>query len=190
MEETEAVQAKKVWESVKLYTVRCGLCSKWRLIPSKHKYEEIRAQLGDQMFECERAREWRPLISCRHESDVNEDDTNLRWAMDKPNIPQTPPTWQRILRIRAEGGTKFADVYYVSPSNKRLRSMVELRRYLEDNPRYVDDKMKLSQFSFQPPVPLDDKYVAKRQNIRDIGVTTHNGNIGGGKLGQPPFQNN
>lgn len=110
MEETDAVQAKKVWESVKLYAVRCGLCSKWRLIPSKHKYEEIRAKLGEQMFECERAREWRPLISCRHESDVNQDDSNLRWAMDKPNIPQTPPTWQRILRIRAEGGTKFADV--------------------------------------------------------------------------------
>ena len=80
---------------------------------------------------------------------------------------------------------------------------------MEGNPTYVEDKMKLSQFSFQPPVPLDDKYVAKRQNIRDnigngignvsfvyviflcfllnnnsafLGVTTQ-------KLGQPPFQN-
>lgn len=110
MEQTDSVQAKKVWESVKLYTVRCGLCSKWRLIPSKDKYEEIRAKMGEEMFECETAREWRPQISCRNESDVEQDDDKFRWAMDKPNIPQTPPTWQRILRIRAEGGTKFADV--------------------------------------------------------------------------------
>lgn len=111
MEESECgMEAKKVWESVKLYTIRCGLCSKWRLIPSKAKYEEIRAKMGEEPFECERAREWRPHICCHHQSDVSEDDGKLRWAMDRPNIPQTPLGWQRILRIRAEGGTKFADV--------------------------------------------------------------------------------
>ncbi|XP_057767130.1 methyl-CpG-binding domain-containing protein 2-like [Salvia miltiorrhiza] len=185
MEETDGVQAKKVWESVKLYTVRCGVCSKWRLIPSKHKYEEIRAKLGEEMFECATAREWRPQISCAHESDVEQDDGNFRWAMDKPNIPQTPPAWQRILRIRAEGGTKFADVYYVSPSNKRLRSMVELSRYLEENPRYEEDKIKVSHFSFQPPLPLDHKYVAKRQTRVQFASNTQNC---GGKL-EAPSQN-
>lgn len=111
MEQGEGMQveAKKVWESVKFYTVRCATCSKWRLIPSKDKYEEIRAKMGEQLFRCETAREWRPEISCEHESDVEQDD-NFRWAMDRPKIPQTPSGWQRILRIRAEGGTKFADV--------------------------------------------------------------------------------
>ncbi|KAL8497706.1 hypothetical protein ACS0TY_021147 [Phlomoides rotata] len=162
MEQEQNVQSKKVWESVKYYVVRCANCSKWRFIPTKDKYEEIRANMGEKLFQCETAREWRPQISCEDESDVEEDD-KFRWAMDRPRIPQSPPRWQRILRIRAEGGTKFADVYYVSPSNKRLRSMVELNRYLEENPRYLREGISMSEFSFQPPVPLDEKYLAKRR---------------------------
>lgn len=109
MEQEQDVQSKKVWESVKYYAVRCANCSKWRFIPTKEKYEEIRAKMGEQLFKCETAREWRPQISCEDESDV-EQDGKYRWAMDRPRIPQSPPRWQRILRIRAEGGTKFADV--------------------------------------------------------------------------------
>ncbi|GFZ21801.1 methyl-CPG-binding domain protein 02 [Actinidia rufa] len=51
------------------------------------------------------------------------------WAIDKPSIAQPPPGWQRFLRIIGEGSTKFADVYYVAPSGKRLRSMVEVQRH-------------------------------------------------------------
>ncbi|KAI3472360.1 hypothetical protein Pfo_030941 [Paulownia fortunei] len=162
MEREQGMPAKKVWESVKSYTVRCAKCSKWRLIPTKEKYEEIRARIGEQLFFCETAREWRPDISCEDEADVKQDDS-YRWAMDKPRIPQTPPGWQRILRIRAEGGTKFADVYYVAPSNKRFRSMVELSRYISEHPEYVQEGVSISQFSFQPPIPLDEKYIAKRR---------------------------
>ncbi|KAK6151624.1 hypothetical protein DH2020_014259 [Rehmannia glutinosa] len=160
MEQEQVMGAKKVWESVKYYAVRCAKCSKWRLIPTKEKYEEIRARIGEELFLCETAREWRPDISCEDEADVKQDD-NFLWAMDRPRIPQTPPGWQRILRIRAEGGKKFADVYYVAPSNKRFRSMVELSRYIDEHPEYQG--VSLSQFSFQSPVPLDEKYVAKRQ---------------------------
>ncbi|KAL8037381.1 hypothetical protein ABFS82_11G036200 [Erythranthe guttata] len=162
MEQEQGIaSAKKVWESVKYYTVKCAECSKWRLIPSKEKYEEIREKIEEHLFVCETAREWRPDVSCKDESDIKQDGT-MRWAMDKPRIPQTPSGWQRILRIRAEGGTTFFDVYYVAPSNKRMRSMVELSRYIDEHPEYAQG-VNISQFSFQPPVPLDEKYSAKRR---------------------------
>ncbi|KAL6541171.1 Methyl-CpG binding domain [Orobanche minor] len=160
MEQEHSVGMKKVWDSVKHYVVRCANCSKWRLIPTKEKYEEIRAMMGEKLFSCETARDWRPEISCDDEADINESG-NFCWAMDRPRIPQTPGGWQRILRVRAEGGTKFADVYYVAPSNKRFRSMVELSRYIDEHPEHRG--LSLSQFSFQAPVPLDENYVAKRQ---------------------------
>ncbi|KAK6151626.1 hypothetical protein DH2020_014261 [Rehmannia glutinosa] len=160
MEQEQVMAAKKVWDSVKHYAVRCAKCSKWRLIPSKEKYEEIRAMIGERLFVCETAKEWRPDISCDDEADIKQDDS-FCWAMDRPRIPQTPPGWQRILRIRAEGGTKFADVYYVAPSKKRFRSMVEISKYIDEHREYHG--VSMSQFSFQAPVPLDENYVAKRQ---------------------------
>ncbi|KAL0282095.1 UNVERIFIED_CONTAM: Methyl-CpG-binding domain-containing protein 2 [Sesamum angustifolium] len=170
MEQAQAIGAKRVWESVKLYTVKCAKCSKWRLIPTKEKYEEIRERIVERSFLCDTARAWRPNVSCNDESDVKQDDSFL-WAMDKPRIPQTPPGWQRILRIRAEGGTKFADVYYVAPSNKRLRSMVELSRYINEHP-HLCEGVNILQFSFQPPVPLDEKYIAKRARSTTHGTTS------------------
>ncbi|KAI3472347.1 hypothetical protein Pfo_031060 [Paulownia fortunei] len=178
MEQGQGMPAKRVWESVKFYAVRCAKCSKWRLIPTKEKYEEIRERIGEQLFLCETACEWRPDISCEDEADVKQDGS-LLWAMDRPRIPQTPPGWQRILRIRAEGGTKFADVYYVAPSNKRLCSMVELSsayyfRYIDEHPKHLQEGVSISQFSFQPPVPLDEKYIAKhraRSTTHDMSGT-------------------
>lgn len=35
-------------------------------------------------------------------------------------------------------------------------------RYLNENPQYIRDEVKLSQFSFQIPKPLQDNYVRKR----------------------------
>lgn len=36
-------------------------------------------------------------------------------------------------------------------------------RYMEENPRYQQEGISMSDFSFQPPVPLDEKYLAKRR---------------------------
>ncbi|XP_051150548.1 methyl-CpG-binding domain-containing protein 2-like isoform X2 [Andrographis paniculata] len=153
------VVSKRVWESVKMYTVQCAKCSKWRLIPTKEMYEDIREMIAEQPFICETARKWRPNVSCEHESDVNQ-DSNMCWAMDRPSIPRTPSGWQRIIRVRAEGGTKFADIYYVTPANKRLRSRVELDRYIAEHPH---EGISASQFSFQPPIPLSGNYGARRR---------------------------
>ncbi|KAI8571285.1 hypothetical protein RHMOL_Rhmol01G0107500 [Rhododendron molle] len=153
--------SSKVLPSVGAFTVQCAECFKWRLIPTKEKYEEIREHLLEQPFVCETAREWRPEISCEDQPDICQDGSRL-WAIDKPNIAQPPPGWQRLLRIRGEGSTRFADVYYVAPSGKRLRSMVEIQKYLLEHPEYVEAGVSISQFSFQIPRPLQENYVRKR----------------------------
>ncbi|EXC12834.1 Methyl-CpG-binding domain-containing protein 2 [Morus notabilis] len=154
-------QSPRVLPSVGAFTVQCANCFKWRLIPTKEKYEEIREHILEQPFYCETAREWRPDISCDDPADISQDGSRL-WAIDKPNIAQPPPGWQRLLRIRGEGSTKFADVYYVAPSGKRLRSMVEVQKYLLEHPEYVSNGVTMSQFSFQIPKPLQENYVRKR----------------------------
>ncbi|KZV24338.1 methyl-CpG-binding domain-containing protein 2-like [Dorcoceras hygrometricum] len=155
--------AKKVWDSVTAYAVQCASCSKWRLAPSKETYEEIRETAKENPFTCDIGRQWKPDVSCDTESDVSPGDQNWLWAMDKPNIPRTPKGWQRIIRARSGGGTKFADVYYVSPSNKRLRSTVELNRYLGEHPQFAQEGVTRSQFSFQSPVAFDEYCVEKRR---------------------------
>ncbi|KAI3443458.1 hypothetical protein Pfo_000123 [Paulownia fortunei] len=154
-------QTPRVLPSIGAFTVQCANCFKWRLIPTKEKYEQIREHIIEQPFLCETAREWRPDISCDDPPDITQDGSRL-WAIDKPNIAQPPPGWQRLLRIRGEGSTKFADVYYVAPSGKRLRSMVEIQRYLYEHPEYMKEGVSLSQFSFQIPRPLQENYVRKR----------------------------
>ncbi|XP_010541970.1 PREDICTED: methyl-CpG-binding domain-containing protein 2 [Tarenaya hassleriana] len=151
----------KASPSIGAFTVQCASCFKWRLVPSKQKYEEMREHILEKPFFCETAREWRPDISCDVPTDISQDGTRL-WAIDKPNIPQSPPGWQRLLHIRGEGSTKFADVYYVAPTGKKLRSMVEVQKYLAEHPEHVSEEATPSRFSFQIPRPLQENYVRKR----------------------------
>ncbi|KAH9608163.1 hypothetical protein KSS87_012145 [Heliosperma pusillum] len=153
--------APRVLPSVGAFTVQCAECFKWRLIPSKEKYEEIREHIMDQPFKCVLAKEWRPDISCDVPADIQQDSSRL-WAIDKPSIAQPPLGWDRELRIRGEGSSKFADVYYISPTGKRLRSMVEVHKYLMEHPEFIRQGATLSQFSFQTPKPLQENYVRKR----------------------------
>ncbi|KAJ8753181.1 hypothetical protein K2173_017763 [Erythroxylum novogranatense] len=151
----------RVLPSVGAFTVQCANCFKWRIIPTKEKYEEIREHILEQPFYCDTASEWRPDISCDDPTDLSQDGSRL-WAIDKPSIAQPPRGWQRLLRIRGEGSTKFADIYYVAPSGKTLRSMVEIQKYLMEHPEYLRDVVTMSQFSFQTPRPLREDYVRKR----------------------------
>lgn len=143
---------------IRTFTVQCAACNKWRLIPTKEKYEEIRENISRERFVCESAREWRPDISCDVPADIIQDGSKL-WALDKPNIPQAPPDWKRLYRIRGEGSSRFADVYYLTPLGKRLRSMVEIQKYILEHP---DAGLTTSQFSFLIPKPLKEDYVRKR----------------------------
>ncbi|XP_057768454.1 methyl-CpG-binding domain-containing protein 2-like isoform X2 [Salvia miltiorrhiza] len=152
-----ADRTPRVLPSVGAFTVQCANCFKWRLIPTKEKYEEIREHIIAQPFFCETAREWHPDISCDDPPDITQDGDRL-WAIDKPNIAQPPPGWQRLLRIRGEGGTR----YYVAPSGKRLRSVLDIQRYLDKHPEYMSEGVSLSRFSFKIPKPLQENYVRKR----------------------------
>lgn len=100
----------KVLPSIGEFAVQCATCFKWRLIPTKEKYEEIRQNIEEQPFVCETAHEWRPNISCDDPADISQDGSRV-WALDKPSIAQPPAGWERLVRIRGEGGTRFADVY-------------------------------------------------------------------------------
>ncbi|KAK1611568.1 hypothetical protein QYE76_035241 [Lolium multiflorum] len=152
----------KVLPSIGAYTVQCADCFKWRIVPTKEKYEELRETISQQLFVCARACEWNRPLSCDDPEDMSQDENHL-WALDKPEIPQPPPGWDRDVRIRAEGCSKFADVYYTSPSGTTLRSMVEIGRYLAENPYYIQQGVNLSQFSMLTPQPLQADYIRKRK---------------------------
>lgn len=103
-------QHPRVYPSVWAFTVQCANCYKWRIIPTKEKYEEIREHILEVPFFCKTGQEWRPDLSCDDPPDITQEGSRL-WAIDKPNISLPPPGWQRLLKFRCEGSTKFADVY-------------------------------------------------------------------------------
>ncbi|CAD6264738.1 unnamed protein product [Miscanthus lutarioriparius] len=152
------------------FAAQCAKCQKWRLISTKEKYEEIREQALEDPFVCEKAREWKPDVTCDDPSDVSQDSGKL-WAIDKPNIPRAPQGWERLIKIRGEGSTKFADVYYWSPTGTQLRSSKEVEKYLKEHPECAAQGVKLSHFSFQSPAPLQKDYVRKRSQTSQSGVT-------------------
>jgi hypothetical protein len=98
-----------VLPSIGTYTVQCSQCFKWRVVPTKQKYEELRETICQEHFVCERAREWNRVLACHDPEDVSQDGDRV-WAMDKPNIAQPPPGWDREVRLRG-ASNKFADVY-------------------------------------------------------------------------------
>ncbi|WMV36991.1 hypothetical protein MTR67_030376, partial [Solanum verrucosum] len=149
MERDQDANLKKKVADEMEFVVQCFRCFKWRYIPTNERYEKIREHLLECPFYCEDTREWRPSISCDYIPDVTQNERKL-WAFDKPSIPQPPSGWKRILKIRAEGGTKFADVYYDSPTRTKFRSKIEVER------------RKLEKFSFQTPRPLQEDYAKKR----------------------------
>ncbi|KAH9299197.1 hypothetical protein KI387_030879 [Taxus chinensis] len=112
---------------------------------------------------------WRPRVSCDDPADLSPDMSRL-WVIDKPNIPCPPKGWERLLTLRGEGACRFADVYYISPCGKRLRSMVEVERFLEENTRYG---ATISDFNFQIPRPLhDSKRSASEAQIQVMASAT------------------
>ncbi|CAO2207278.1 unnamed protein product [Urochloa humidicola] len=152
------------------FAVQCAKCQKWRLVSTKEKYEAIRERIREDPFVCEKAREWKPDVTCNDPPDVSQDGSKF-WAIDKPDIAQAPRGWERLIKIRGEGSTKFADVYYRSPTGFQLRSTNEVEKYLAEHPEYVAQGVELSFFSFKSPVPLQKDYVRKRSQTSQISAT-------------------
>ncbi|CAO2202539.1 unnamed protein product [Urochloa humidicola] len=155
-------------KNIGAFAAQCAKCQKWRLISTKEKYEEIRERIREDPFVCEKASEWKPGVTCNDPSDVSQDGSKL-WALDKPDIAQAPRGWERLIKIRGEGSTKFADVYYRSPTGVQLRSMKEVEKYLAEHPEYAAEGVELSHFSFKSPAPLQKDYVRKRSQTSQSG---------------------
>jgi hypothetical protein len=102
------IPPKKIKYSIDTYAVQCGKCLKWRLIPTKIKYDEIRDKSRHVPFLCEHVHGWKPGVSCDDPADISQDVGF--WAIDRPCIYQTPPGWERTISIRSEGCSTFADV--------------------------------------------------------------------------------
>jgi len=131
-----------------LYAVQCGKCSKWRLIPTKEEYETIRESFIENPWFCDR----KPEVSCDDPADI-EYNTSRLWAIDKPNLPKTPPNTKRKLSLRKDL-SKF-DTQYVMPNGKKVRSTAEVERFLEAYPEYKD-QFSVSNFSFSTPKIMED----------------------------------
>eukprot|EP00249_Psilotum_nudum_P021174 c28003_g1_i2 orf=831-2183(+) len=164
-----AENQQRALPSVGTFTVQCAVCFKWRLIPTKELYEEIRQCILEKPWVCQYASSWRLNASCAEPTDLSQDMTRL-WAIDKPNIPLAPPGWERLMVIRGEGSSKFADIYYREPSGKRLRSMPEVERFLAEHPEYMEAGININQFSFMTPRPLDKHYMKKKPGTKTVNV--------------------
>lgn len=151
---TSAEKAPR-WTSaaVTLHAVQCARCLKWRIIPTKEHYESIREHILENPWMCESASSWRAESNCDLPADI-EQDRNMLWAIDKPNLPSAPPGWERQITVRTDGSSKFADVYYATPTGARLRSKVEIEKYIAKHPGSVPPKTTMDQFSFAIPRPL------------------------------------
>ena len=102
---------------------------------------------------CNKASAWLANASCDDPTDLSQDFTRL-WINDKPNIPRPPTRWERLHTLRGEVTRRFADVYYIAPSGNKLRSRVEVEKFLEDNPQYAKEGVDISQYNYQIPRPL------------------------------------
>lgn len=138
---------------VTLHAVQCARCMKWRIIPTKKLYEAIREHILEEPWVCESASSWRSELRCDLPADIKQDRTML-WAIDKPNLPSAPVGWERQITVRTDGSSKFADVYYLSPQGAKLRSKVEIEKYISGHPGCVPPKTTMNQFSFAIPRPL------------------------------------
>ncbi|KAK3135720.1 hypothetical protein QOZ80_5BG0422580 [Eleusine coracana subsp. coracana] len=135
-------------DSVGLYAVQCSECHKWRTVPTKEEFEDIREKLTDEPWFCSRRQD----CSCDDPGDIEYDNTRI-WVIDKPNIPKPPPETERLVIMRSDY-TKM-DTYYVMPNGKRARCTGDVDKFLEAHPEYKD-RISVSSFSFAPPKIVED----------------------------------
>ncbi|XP_008795091.2 uncharacterized protein LOC103710935 [Phoenix dactylifera] len=130
------------------YAVQCGKCFKFRLIPTKEEFETIRHNFIEDPWFCNK----NPNVSCDDPSDIELDATQI-WVADKPNVPKAPPNTERMLTMRKD--LSKMDCSYIMPNGKRVRSTVEVEKFLEAHPEY-EDQFSVSSFSFTSPKIMEE----------------------------------
>ncbi|CAL9112362.1 unnamed protein product [Musa acuminata var. zebrina] len=169
-EAKERKKSRKSTNSVGSYAVQCGECFKWRLIPTKEEYETIRQNFIEDPWFCHKI----PNLSCDDPGDIEYDNSRV-WVLDKPNLPKTPPDTERRLVMRSDYSKM--DVSYIMPNGKKVRSSVEVDKFLEAYPEYKG-KMSVADFSFTSPkipeemVPKDME--GKSSSARSKRLKTQN----------------
>ncbi|OIT20515.1 PREDICTED: methyl-CpG-binding domain-containing protein 4-like [Nicotiana attenuata] len=133
--------------SVSIWAAQCGKCLKWRMISTQEEFEEIRSKFIEEPFFCNK----KPNVSCDDPADI-EYDSSRTWVIDKPNTPKTPNGFKRNMTLRRDYSKM--DIYYVTPTGKRVRSSTELATFLQQNPEFSD--LSVSDFSFTSPKVMDD----------------------------------
>ncbi|KAG1327780.1 putative methyl-CpG-binding domain protein 12 [Cocos nucifera] len=155
------------------YAVQCGKCFKFRLIPTKEEFETIRHNFIEDPWICNK----NPNVSCDDPGDIEQDGTQI-WVADKPNVPKAPPNTERMLTMRKD--LSKMDCHYTMPNGKKVRSTVEVEKFLEAYPEYRD-QFSVSSFSFTSPkileefVPrnLEGRESAKRMKLK-TGIPADN----------------
>ncbi|XP_059300924.1 methyl-CpG-binding domain-containing protein 4-like [Lycium barbarum] len=133
--------------SISIWAVQCGKCFKWRKVSTQEEFEEIRSKFNEEPFHCEN----KPNVTCDDPAEI-EYDSSRTWAIDKPNEPKTPIGFKRELCLRSDYSKM--DVYYITPSGKKLRSTNEVGTFLQQNPEFSD--LSTKNFSFKSPKIMDD----------------------------------
>ncbi|KAL6968384.1 Methyl-CpG-binding domain protein 4 [Sarracenia purpurea var. burkii] len=151
--------------SVTVYAVQCGECFKWRVIPTEEEFEEIRSRFIEDPFSCNK----KANVSCEDAADIEYDSTRI-WAIDKPNLPKTPPGFKRELVLRRDFSKM--DAYYVTPLGTRVGAPSRIASFLEANPQC--EGVSMSDFSFTPPKLMDDTLP---ENVERKGSSSSNKRI-------------
>ncbi|XP_057782617.1 methyl-CpG-binding domain-containing protein 4-like [Salvia miltiorrhiza] len=128
---------------VDIWSVQCGECFKWRLIPTEEEFEEIRSKFTKDPFVCSK----KPGVSCDDPADIERDDTRT-WVIHKPGIPKTPSGFKRRLVMRKDFSKM--DCYYDAANGKRLRASTDVLKFLDKFPKFKND-VSLADFSFTGP---------------------------------------
>ncbi|XP_054803355.1 methyl-CpG-binding domain-containing protein 4 [Prosopis cineraria] len=133
--------------SVDIFAAQCQECLKWRVIHTQEEFEDIRQNVVDEPFYCNR----KPNTSCDDPADIEYDATRT-WVIDKPNLPKSPEGFKRSLVLRKDYSK--LDPYYITPTGKKLRTRNEIASYLKEHPEIKD--VSASDFDFSAPKIMHD----------------------------------
>ncbi|KAF9607135.1 hypothetical protein IFM89_032357 [Coptis chinensis] len=158
MKQDDNSRAARFTNSV--YAVQCEKCFKWRVIPTQEEYEIIRHRFIEDPFICEKKSD----TSCEDPEDLEYDNTRT-WVVDKPNIPVTPDGFKRGVSVRKDFSRM--DTFYTVPNgNKKVRAPAEVEKFLEENPKYKEAGITVSDFNFATPKIMEDTLPAEAGSSR------------------------
>ncbi|KAI9119284.1 hypothetical protein K1719_009959 [Acacia pycnantha] len=140
-------QKKSAQGSVDIYAAQCQECLKWRVIDTLEEFEDLRQNITEEPFCCNR----KPNTSCDDPADIEYDATRT-WVIDKPNLRKSPEGFKRSLVLRKDYSK--LDSYYVTSSGKKLRTRNEIASYLKEHPEIKD--VSASDFDFASPKIMQD----------------------------------